>query len=460
MASGPIDLRMGALRRAYQAGMTSPSDLVKHIHSRLGDADQSAVWISTATEENLLARARELESLSERISDLPLYGIPFSVKDNIDVEGEDTTAACPGFAYRAERSATVVERALAAGAIYVGKTNLDQFATGLVGVRSPYGIPVNPFNADYIPGGSSSGAAVSVATGVVSFAFGTDTGGSGRIPASYNGLVGFKPAPGDWSRHGLVFACRSFDTPSVFTNGLEDALTVDGAVRGPDRLDPYSTDFNRRHEGTPRVAVLQPDLAKDLCEPEILGLFQEACDAISTLFPSLTPADLSSFQALNDLMFFGPLLAERDVSVGAFIDAQPDACQPIVASLVQSSRKFTAADAYRALYRIRDTQGETAGFWQKFDVMITPTVSSFITLAMCEDDPLGPNFRNGTFTNFANPLGLAAIAVPFGHSEAGVPWGLTLYSPPERVPAMIQIAAALEQRGHATDLHLMSASES
>lgn len=441
------DMSIGALRRAYQSGAVIPEDVVRHVLSRLGENAQTSVWISTAEAEKVVSRAQALAQMSGRIEELPLYGIPFSVKDNIDVAGEETTAACPAFAYRAGQSAAVVERALKAGAIYIGKTNLDQFATGLVGVRSPYGVPKNPFNADYIPGGSSAGAGVSVSSGMVSFAFGTDTGGSGRIPASYNGIYGFKPAPGEWSRSGLVFACRSFDTPTVFTATLEDALLVDAAVRGPDASDAFSKSVQRHEVSSPRVAMLAPGEAEFFGDGDVAALYSAAWEAVGAAFPKMTSSTIEAFQAVNDLMFFGPFLAERDVSVGAFIDAHPEDCHPVVRSLIQSSRKFTAADCYRAQYQVAEAIRETAKFWEHHDVLITPAVGALVTLRQCEDDPLGPNFRNGTYTNFANPLGLAAITIPFQKTASGVPWGLTLYSLPERLSGMVSVAEGLAAQG-------------
>ena len=441
--TGPLTI--GALRRAYLSGDATPTSVVERIIGRFGDADQTAVWISTATPEDLFRRARALAADASAIDRLPLYGIPFSVKDNIDVAGQPTTAACPGFAYRADSSATVVARAEAAGAIYVGKTNLDQFATGLVGVRSPYGTPRNPFNPDYIPGGSSAGAGVSVSTGMVGFAFGTDTGGSGRIPASYNGIYGLKPAPGEWGRSGLVYACRSFDTATVFAAALDDVLAVDAVVRGPDPSDPFSTDIKRRERPAPRIAMIPPGRVETFGDTDIATLYRAAHARLSQLCPDLAAADISPFQAINNLMFFGPLLAERDVSVGAFIDANPAACHPVVAKLIQSSRSFTAADAYRAQYQVAEARHATRPFWRDHDVLVTPTVGALATLAMCRDDPLGPNFRNGTYTNFANPLGLAALSVPFGATPDGVPWGLTLYTLPERHAAAVHLARLLQQ---------------
>lgn len=433
-------LNMGALRRAYLAGKTSPAKALAAIAARFDDPDQESVWISTVSPDTLAQRCKELDGQDP--ATLPLYGIPFSVKDNIDVAGFDTTSACPAFAYRPEVSATVVAKAEAAGAICLGKTNLDQFATGLVGVRSPYGTPKNPFNADYIPGGSSSGAGVSVSTGMVCFAFGTDTGGSGRVPASYNGIYGLKPAPGDWSRKGLVYACRSFDTATVFAAELEDALTVDDIVRGLDPDDAFSCDMQRTPVANSRIAMAPPSAINTFGDDDVAAAYRAAFEKISRL-EHFSEADLTSFQSINDLMFFGPFLAERDVSVGAFIEANPDACHPVVGPMIQASRKFTAADAYRAMYETMEARSATAGFWEDHDVLITPTVGALVTREMCESDPLGPNFRNGTYLNFANPLGLAGLAIPFAMTDRGVPWGLTLYTQPGSAPAAFALAKTL-----------------
>ncbi|MEM6678896.1 MAG: allophanate hydrolase [Pseudomonadota bacterium] len=449
MNESAIDLSIGALRSAYASGALRPSDVMASALQRLARPDQEAVWISTVDPDRAMAAAQALDARVGEIEALPLFGTVFSVKDNIDVAGFETTAACPAFAYRPDRSATVIARAEAAGALCLGKTNLDQFATGLVGLRSPHGAPRNPHNARYIPGGSSSGAAVSVATGAVSFAFGTDTGGSGRVPASYNGIVGLKPAPGDWSRSGLVYACRSFDTATVFARNLDDALAVDAVVRGADETDAFSRAIIRAPAASPRVAIVPPDRAETFGDTVVQALYAAAHARATRVFPTLTPADIEPFLAINELMFFGPFLSERDVSVGAFIDAHSEACHPVVRDLIVKSRRFSAADAYRAAYAVEEARRATAGFFEAHDVLVTPTVGALATLAMCEADPLGPNFRNGYYTNFANPLGLAALSIPAGRAPDGVPWGITLYALPERAATLARAAAVFMEGAQA-----------
>lgn len=430
-----MDYSISFLNGEYRAGRLSPSQVLEQILKRLADEDQSNVWISTVDKAKARSRAQLLDSLIDEIDALPLYGIPFSVKDNIDVEDEPTTAACPEFKYTASSSAAVVQLAIDAGALYIGKTNLDQFATGLVGVRSPYGIPRNPYNEKYIPGGSSAGAGVSVSTGMVSFAFGTDTGGSGRIPASYNGIVGMKPAPGQLSRRGLVYACRSIDTPTIFANTASDSMEVFNCVAKPDELDPFCAAHGEKVVADIPLAVLRlgvPETKqlKFFDNAETEALFSGAVAHITDMLGKPAMIDFDVLTQINDLMFFGSLLAERDVSVGQFVEKNPDACDKVVNQLITGSRRFTAADAYAGIYKIADTKVQMESIWKDIDVLMVPTVGSVYTIDDIEADPLQPNFNNGYYTNFANPLGLVAIATPYAKIADGVPWGVTFIFKP------------------------------
>lgn len=443
-----MDISPRHLRAAYRSGALKPSEVAAHVLSRLTDADQSGVWISMAKPESVLAAARALDARVNEIGELALYGLIFSVKDCIDVAGEQTTSACPEFAYVAKDTSPVVADAIAAGAIYLGKTNMDQFATGLVGVRSPYGIARNPHNPDYIPGGSSSGAAVSVATGTSSFAFGTDTGGSGRVPASYCGVTGFKPAPGAFSQRGMVYACRSFDTISLYTQTPGDGYDVYRALARHDSEDCFSpVEFDGwTEQASParpvRIATPRQDQLKFFGNEETEKLFGGALRKLRQLEMSIASADFSPFTSINDLMFFGPFLAERDVSVGAFLDANPDAGVKIVRDLVVGSRKFSAADTYRALYRVREVKRSLREFWQTHDALVVPTVGTVLRIDDVARDPLTANFNNGYYTNYANPLGLAAIAVPNAVTGAGVPHGVTFLAPAGRERLLTDLACA------------------
>lgn len=443
-----MDISPRHLRAAYRSGALKPSDVAAHVLSRVADADQSGVWISTAKPESVLAAARALDARVNEIGELALYGLIFSVKDCIDVAGEQTTSACPEFAYVAKGTSPVVADAIAAGAIYLGKTNMDQFATGLVGVRSPYGIARNPHNPDYIPGGSSSGAAVSVATGTSSFAFGTDTGGSGRVPASYCGVTGFKPAPGAFSQRGMVYACRSFDTISLYTQAPDDSYDIYRALARHDSEDCFSpVEFDGwTEQASParpiRIATPRQDQLKFFGNEETERLFGGGLRKLRQLDMSIASADFSPFTSINDLMFFGPFLAERDVSVGAFLDANPNAGVKIVRDLVVGSRKFSAADTYRALYRVRQVKRSLRDFWQAHDAMVVPTVGTVLRIDDVARDPLTANFNNGYYTNYANPLGLAAIAVPNAMTGAGVPHGVTFLAPAGRERLLTDLACA------------------
>lgn len=443
-----MDISPRHLRAAYRNGALKPSDVAAHVLSRLTDADQSGVWISTAEPESVIAAARALDERLGEIDRLPLYGLVFSVKDCIDVAGEQTTSACPEFAYVAKDTSPVVADAIAAGAIYLGKTNMDQFATGLVGVRSPYGIARNPHNPDYIPGGSSSGAAVSVATGTSSFAFGTDTGGSGRVPASYCGVTGFKPAPGAFSQRGMVYACRSFDTISLYTRDPGDGYEVYRVLARRDPEDCFSPEnfagWTEQERPARRLKIATPrvDQLEFFGNPETERLFADALHRLRQLDLPIVPVDFAPFTSINDLMFFGPFLAERDVSVGAFLDAHPEAGVRIVRDLVLGSRKFSAADAYRAFYEVKDVQRGLRDFWDAHDALVVPTVGTILSIEDVARDPLTANFNNGYYTNYANPLGLAAIAVPNAMTRAGVPYGVTFLAPAGRERLLANLACA------------------
>ena len=443
-----LNLTPSHLRANYRERRLKPSDVTARVLSRLSDPDQSAVWISNVAPDTAMVAARALDTRIDEIDRLPLYGLIFSVKDCIDVAGEPTTSACPEFAYVAETSSPVVADAVAAGAIYIGKTNMDQFATGLVGTRSPYGIPRNPHHPDYITGGSSSGAAVSVATGTSSFAFGTDTGGSGRVPASYCGVTGFKPAPGAFSGRGLVYACRSFDTISLYTSEPKDAYDIYRVLARRDPLDPFSPisfpgwDEHAFEGACLDIATPRADQLKFFGNAETEALFDKALTRLGGLGKTVTSIDFAPFTAINDLMFFGPFLAERDVSVGAFLDAHPDAGVKVVRDLILGSRKHSAADAYRAMYRVRETQTALLPFWETYDALVVPTVGTVLTIDEVTRDPLTPNFNNGYYTNYANPLGLAALAVPNAVTKAGVPYGVTFLAPAGRERALTELAIA------------------
>jgi allophanate hydrolase len=419
-----------ALADAY-AGGARASDVLGEALAALDPRDP--VWVSLVAEEDVMARARRLDgrSAAERAS-LPLYGLPFAVKDNIDVAGVPTTAACPAFAYVPERSATAVERLEAAGAVVIGKANLDQFATGLVGTRSPYGVPRNPFDARYIPGGSSSGSAVAVARGLVTFALGTDTAGSGRVPAGYTETVGLKPTFGIVSAAGVVPACRSLDCVSIFARSVDDAEAVLDVAAAEDARDAFS---RPRGAAAPalgerfRFAVPRADQRTFCGDAEAERSFTAALARIEALGGEAVSVDLTPCFAAASLLYEGAFVAERTAAVGDFAAAHPAALLDVTRTIVESGRRFSAVDAFRAQYRIRELRREAAAIFAAAPVLVVPTAPTIYTLEQIAAEPYALNATLGTYTNFVNLLDWCALAVPSDRYRSGLPIGITLIAP-------------------------------
>jgi len=425
--NAPLDL--GSLKQAYATGLR-PAQLVAGLVQRLARRGDDKVWIHRLPASELEARAAELERADA--ARLPLYGIPFAVKDNIDVAARPTTGACPQFAYQPAASAVVVDRLVAAGGILVGKTNLDQFAAGLVGVRSPYGVPGNSFNPEYVPGGSSSGSAVAVAAGLVSFSLGTDTAGSGRVPAAFNNIVGLKPTRGLLSTRGVLPACRSLDCVSIFALTTADAAAVLRVARGYDPLDPFS-----RREAAPRralprsfsaarIGVPRDDQLRFFGNTETPQLFSQALDRLGGERVSV---DFAPFLEAARLLYEGPWVAERYVAIREFFERQPEALHPVTREIVGGARKHSAIDAFAAYYRLKELARRCAPLWDEIDVLVTPTAGTIYRIAEVEADPVRLNSNLGYYTNFMNLLDLAAIAVPAGFQRDGLPFGITLVAP-------------------------------
>ena len=425
----PLDLTR--LKASYAAGALTPTALVESLLPRLAASDADAVWITRLPDAALRARAAELEALPPAARG-PLWGVPFAVKDNIDVAGLPTTAACPAFAYLPERNATAVQRVLDAGGILVGKTNLDQFATGLVGVRSPYGVARNPFDADYIPGGSSSGSGVAVSTGLVSFAFGTDTAGSGRVPAAFTNIVGLKPTKGLISTAGLVPACRSLDCISVFALTAADSAAVLEVAGGFDAGDVFSRRgaqaAGREFAGL-RVGVPGPSERQFFGDAAAAALYEAALERATDLGAELVEIEIAPFLATAELLYAGPWVAERTAAVGAFLDANPDAFWPTTRAVIETGRRFSAVDAFAGQYRLAECARATAPVWERIDVLLLPTTPTIYRVAELAAEPILLNSRLGTYTNFVNLLDLCGIAVPAGFRPDGLPQGVTFLAP-------------------------------
>jgi allophanate hydrolase len=421
-----------SLRQGYRDGRYTPSEIALEILKRIDGHDDPSVWIYRLAENDILNRARQLAEDLEARKRLPLYGIPFAVKDNMDVAGLPTTAACPAFSYMPDKTATVVESLLAAGAILIGKTNLDQFATGLVGVRSPYGAPRSVFDRRYISGGSSSGSAVAVAAGLVSFSLGTDTAGSGRIPAAFNNLVGLKPTKGRISAAGIVPACRSLDCVSIFATCAADACEVLAIAEGFDEADPYS----RRCETVSlptdqfRFGVLKREDREFFGDLEAASLYDAAIDRLKALGGAAIEIDYRPFREATALLYDGPWVAERLAATQDFFAAHAGEMDPQVRQIIGKARNFSAADAFKGEYRLRTIAREAARQWGNFDLMLLPTAPTTFTVEQIAEDPIGNNSRLGIYTNFVNLLDYAAIAVPAGFRTASrLPFGVTMVGP-------------------------------
>ncbi len=441
-----LSLDIANLRHLYREGTLTPRALVEQLHARLAGEDPHRIWITRLTLEQLLGYVRTLEARDP--ASLPLYGIPFAIKDNIDLAGVPTTAGCPEYAYTPSRSAGVVQRLIDAGAIPLGKTNLDQFATGLNGTRSPYGACRNAFDPEYIAGGSSSGSAVATALGLASFALGTDTAGSGRVPAAFNNLIGLKPTRGLLSMAGVVPACRTLDCVSVFALTAGDAQAVLEVAAGFDPRDPYS-----RHARTGRAlpaarfrfGVPPATQLEFFGNREYAVLFDTAIVRLMALGGERVEIDLASFLQAARLLYEGPWLAERYVAIRDVIESKPEALHPVTRAIIQQGRIPSASDAFKAMYRLADLRRAIEPILESVDVVVTPTAGTIYRIAELEDDPLRSNNNLGYYTNFMNLLDLAAVALPAGFTAAGLPFGITLFADAFRECALLALGARFEQ---------------
>ncbi|MBS0521596.1 MAG: allophanate hydrolase, partial [Proteobacteria bacterium] len=413
-----LDLGLHALRDAYRARGLTVRQVIEEVLARIAEAGDNKVWISRPTDTALHARADALDARHGEIESLPLYGVPFAVKDNIDVEGLPTTAACPGFAYTPARSAEVVQRLVDAGAIVIGKTNLDQFATGLVGVRSPYGTPRNPFDAAYVPGGSSSGSAVAVSAGLASFSLGTDTAGSGRVPAGFNNIVGLKPTPGVLSTDGVVPACKSLDCVSVFALSCADASAVFNVAQDDGAAGRVGGAFRF---GIPTPIEFFGDKA-------YAALYDAAVKKLEAMGGTAVAFDYAPFREAALLLYSGPWVAERTAAVGDFIEKADDKAGiwPVTRQIVLGGRKYTAVDAFEGQYKLADLRRRAAAEMKALDFLVLPTAGTIYTKADLEREPVLYNSNLGHYTNFVNFFRLSALALPAGFRPDGLPFGITL----------------------------------
>lgn len=416
---------------AYRAGRDPASDL-DSLFDVIEATGEAPVWISTmprARAHALLAAARKRLDLGE---DLPLYGITFAAKDNIDVAGLETTAGCPEFAFTPKTSSFVVEQLIRAGAIPVGKTNLDQFATGLNGTRSPYGIPPSVFDETRVSGGSSSGSAVAVASGLVAFSLGTDTAGSGRVPAGFNNIVGLKPSKGLISSRGVLPACRTLDCVSIFARTVADAFTVLNACAGLDPDDPYS---RSQPQATPasrgsadRFGIVG-DAVLEGCAPDVIARYRATVATLEKDGGKAVEIDYEPFEETAALLYDGPWVAERLAAIRQFAEARPEAIHPVVLDIILSGARYSAVDLFSAHYRLAELARHAEQIWCELDFLLLPTAPDHPTIAAMLEAPVALNSMLGRFTNFVNLLDMAAISVPAGWTAESLPVGMTLVGP-------------------------------
>jgi allophanate hydrolase len=443
-------LHASKIAAEVNAGKASALDIIEQVLVRLVDYDQiqPQTWISRFSPDDLRAAAQAVDARVQAGEVLPLAGVPFAVKDNIDVAGLDTTAACPEFAYRPTANAFVVERLLAAGAICIGKTNLDQFATGLNGSRSPYGAPRCVFNLDYVSGGSSSGSSVATAAGLVAFALGTDTAGSGRVPAAFNHLIGYKPTKGRWSTTGLVPACRSLDCITVFTARAADAALVDQVVAGMDVADPYARvipDWALGQTGAmPRIGVPLPHQRNWCGDLQSERLYDLALERLEAMGYAISLVDIAPLSEAAALLYNGPWVAERTAAMEMMLRDQPGAIDPAVKQIVEAGLDMTAVDAFKGQYRLAALARQAETMWQSIDVLVLPTSPTIYRLREMQAAPVALNAHFGLYTNFVNLLDMVAIAVPAGFRRNDTGFGITFIAPAGTDAALFDMAAHWE----------------
>jgi allophanate hydrolase len=420
---------VAAIVEAHRSGASSPEATVARTYARIRAHGDPAIFITLRDEADAFAEAAALAAKGD--TDLPLYGVPVAIKDNIDVAGLPTTAACPAFAYDPGKDATSVARLRRAGAIVIGKTNLDQFATGLVGVRSPYGTPRNLFDPALIPGGSSSGSAIAVGAGLVPLALGTDTAGSGRVPAGLSNIVGLKPSLGLVSTAGVVPACRTLDCVSVFALTVDDAFATLAAMAGPDPADPYSRPCPL---GTPeavpaglRIGVPMPGQRLFFGDKASAAAYEAALADLAGLGAAIVEINIEPFYETARLLYDGPWVAERYISVRSLIASAPEAMHSVTRQIILGGAHPSAVDAFKAFYQLEELRRVRDHTFGEIDVLALPTVPTVYTIAQVLADPIGLNSRLGTYTNFVNLLDLCALAVPA--SMQATPFGITLLAP-------------------------------
>jgi allophanate hydrolase len=446
-----------ALRALYAQGKTTVPEVAERVWKLSDQGQHKEAWIYRVPREDLLADARRLQALTVAFPDarerFPLLGVPFAVKDNIDVAGVPTTAACPGYSRVPEASAPAVQKLLDAGALFVGKTNMDQFATGLVGTRSPYGACRNPFNPDYISGGSSSGSALAVSVGMVAFALGTDTAGSGRVPAAFTNIAGLKPTRGAVSTRGVVPACPSLDCVTVFTPRAADAFDILRVIEDFDFDDPYSRTRPARKVpelvdgplrfrfGVPLAGQL--DFAGDSA---YAALYEQGRAALASIGGIEVPVDISPLLRAAQMLYQGPWLAERAEAIGRFGNEHPEDLMPLLREILAPAASIPATEVFRGLHEMQALRRLAEPLWEVMDLLYLPTTPTIFTQAQIAEEPLARNAILGRFTNFVNLMDLCAVSLPAGFRPDGLPFGITLIAPAFCESVLEPVARAWEAK--------------
>ncbi|MEP3639942.1 MAG: allophanate hydrolase [Paracoccaceae bacterium] len=424
--SAEISLTLSSLAQAYGSG-TSPKQIVEQVYARIDAVADPGIFLCLFPKQQLLAEA---ERLGNYDPDRPLWGVPFVIKDNMDVAGKPTTAACPDFAYTPDETAFVVQRLQEAGALLIGKTNLDQFATGLVGVRTPYGAPKNALDPQIVPGGSSGGSGVAVAHGIASFSLGTDTAGSGRVPAALNNIVGLKPTLGALSAAGLVPACRSLDTISVFALTVSDAYAAYSAAAVYDPGDVYARDIATPAMVAPpavlKIGIPSQDSIQFEGDAAQAASFADTVARLKDIGAEIAEIDFTALYEIAQMLYFGAWVAERYVATESLMESNPDALFPVTRKIIGSAVGKTAADTFKDFYKLKDLIASARPAIEACDLLCVPSIPTFASVADLETDPMGPNNMLGTYTNFVNLMDMCGIAVPTPARQDGRPGSVTI----------------------------------
>ena len=440
-----LSLSITHLLASYRSGQLTPEAVLAAIKERVRATIDYNVWISLLSDEQLGFYLQRLHGMD---TSLPLYGIPFAIKDNIDLAGVATTAACADYSYVPAESAAAVEALLAAGAIPIGKTNLDQFATGLVGTRSPYGVTHNSFNRDLISGGSSSGSAVAVALGLVSFALGTDTAGSGRVPAAFNQLLGYKPSKGLISTRGVVPACRTLDCVTVFACSVEEITLIANellAEADSDSQNGVNVSSNASELTALTVGIPREDDLKFFGGGNYRERFQKAVRTCQSLGWHCVEVNFAPFLQAAELLYAGPWVAERLLVIERLMASSPDSVLPVIRNIVSAGDSFSAKDTFKAMYKLQDLKCQADQEMQAVDCILTPTTGGIHSIDDVLAEPIKRNSELGYYTNFMNLLDYAAVALPADNPVSQIPCGITFFASHSKDRELLKIAQSYIQ---------------